>query len=283
MNLSTKVASPLVNVQVKRRAHIPTHGWNFDNKPTAYIPTLEELVYDIYDSQREIIGGMFPKRFNSKIMTPIKNIERLYHMKPSSVDFDGMTHQQASKYFMHKALEVGIRNEFSIPFIFAKQIRVRSAAFSSGYSHIFITENGLRYQIQGTIHEFHYMANKRVLASNLSYHLNLKYNCNLHIANDEAQRVFETTGKWVENNRHLFVTACDYYLNPQRTDIVTFMRAQVKELRKEDTATINQYIFSTDALLETDPKLAYEIEQAKLIYSGRLEQWVGDFSDEPIL
>lgn len=283
MNFHNEPTKAIVSIQVRKRTHVPTHGWFQEPKIVPIIPTKLELIYAIYDAQREIISGMFPKRYKCRMVTTVKNIERLYHTSPHSMSFDGMTYNQAADYFQHAALNLGIRNEFSIPFIFAKEIKMRSTAFAEGYSHIFVQENGLRYQILCTPHEFHYLTTNRQLLNNLSYHLDQKYKCNLHIAYDEATRILDTTGKQVEHNRFRFTEACDYYIYPNLLDVVTFIRCQVPKLREASDELINGYLQNCDELLDTDIDLAYEFDKAKAIYTGKIKQWVGDFSNTEII
>lgn len=283
MNFNTPTQT--AKIQVQRRVAVPTHGWNEflkPEEPTSYVPTLEELIFAIYDAQREIIGSMYPKRFKSKILVPIKNIERLYHTNPSAMRFDGMSHERATEHYRQKSLEIGVRNDWSIPFIFAEEITLKHPAFNDGFSHIFRVENGLRYQVQGTTHEFHYMSTSRILASNLSYHLNLKYNCNLHIANDEAWRAMNNTGEMVVANRALFTDACNYYMEPHLLDPITYTRAQVKQLREYSSEEIQKLIGNIDAVMEYDPVLAYELDRARAIYQRQIKQFVGDYSQERI-
>lgn len=286
------------SIQVKRRPFVSQNGWvNPSNiispkttevncpvedasGKTRYIPSLQELVFDIYDAQREIISSITPKRFKSKIPLPVKAVERIYHHNPNMVSFDGMTHGQALEHFRIEANKIGIRNEFCIPFIFANKICVRSHAFSKGYAYVFEVIDGLRYQTVGTTQEFFWLSNNRQILSNLSFYLNQKYNCNLHIALDEAMRSELFTGTPIVHNRHLYTRACDYYTNPRLMSITMFMRAQIKQLRELDEETLFFYIEQTDELISTDPILAYEVDKAKAIYFGRIKNWIGDFSHE---
>lgn len=287
------------NIQVNRRPFVSQNGWvnpafvapsNGDyttpTKDTAtgenkYIPSLQELVYDIYDKQREILSSITPKRYKSKLPLPVKAIERLYHHNPNMVSFDGMTHQQASNYFRHKAKQIGIRNEFCIPFIFAEKICIKSHAFSKGYAFVFEIIDGLRYQTLGTTQEFFWLSSNRQILSNLSYCLNQKYNCNLHIAHDESMRASLYTGEFIKHNRHLYTRACDYYTNPRLLSIHNFIRCQVKSLREYSDISIDALINSDDdVIMATDPLLAVELDRAKAIYFGKIKQWVGDFSHE---
>lgn len=285
------------SIQVKRRPFVSQNGWTKPEapitvaqveKPTlpdteikaSRIPSLMELVYAIYDTQHDIISNLTPKRFKCKIPLPVKQIERWYHHNPALVTFDGMSHYQATQHFKQRANDIGIRNEFCIPFIFADKINIRSHAFRTGYAFTFETFDGIRYQTLGTQQEFFWLSTNRQILSNLSYHLNLKYNCNLHIASDEADRVYFNTGKVIAHNRHLFTRACDYYTNPQLLSIDWFLRAQVKSLREVTDEVLWNAINNTEDLLTTDPKLAFEVDKAKSIYNGKIKQWVGDFSHE---
>lgn len=268
------------NIVVKRRTHVPTHGWN-QGQATApsYTPNFEELVYAIFDAQREIIGGIQPKRFKCKTPVTVKSIERLFHMSPDLMTFDGMSHADAMTHFYNDAVKIGVRNSMSVPFIFAKEIRVFSIAFS-GPAFIFKQENGFRYQVLATQQEFHTMATSRYILNNLSFHLNLKYQCNLHIAADEAQRVYEQTGMIIPHNRHLFTRACDYYLNPQLLNFFDFVRCQIKSLRGTGNETIEAIITGSNPV---SSELKLELDYALKIHSGEVRQFLGDYSDEQIV
>lgn len=285
----------ILNIQVKRRPFVSQNGWVNpaavivkETTPTEVkkeevirrIPSIQELVFEIYDKQREILSAVTPKRFKCKIPLPTKAIERLYHHNPNMVTFDGMSHHQALEHYRYKAQQIGIRNDFCIPFIFANKICIRSHAFSSGYAFVFEVIDGIRYQTLGTVQEFFWLTSNRQIMSNLSYCINLKYNCNLHIATDEALRAEMATGQRIEHNRHLYTQACDYYTNPRLMALTMFMRAQVKSVRNLSEEVIMHYIEFTDELISEDPILAYEIDKAKAIYFGRIKQWIGDFSNE---
>ncbi len=272
------------SIVVNRRAHVSTSGFTKDPKTESRVPELLELIRDIYDYQRDIISDIQPKRIKCKSPVPIKAIERIYHMNPGLMSFDGMTHYQALEVYLPQALNVGIRNDFCIPFIFAKTITVRSHAFHEGFSYIFEMIDGLRYMTLSTQQEFNWVTTKRQILSNLSYCINQKYNCNLHLAFDEAQRVADVTGILPEYHRDLFTHACNFYVEPTLLPIQEFIRCQVPELREYDDLSITALLSTDDdAIMEIDPKLAYALQQALSIYNGRITQWVGDFSDEPIL
>lgn len=274
----------ITSITVNRRKHVSATGFTQDPKLEHRIPTFKELVYDIYDYQRDIISSIFPKRIKCKSPVPIKAIERIYHMGPKLMTFDGMSHSQALQHYIHEGLSVGIRNEFCIPFIFAKKIHMRSNAFQEGYSYIFESIDGLRYMTQSTQQEFNWITVNRQILSNLSFCINQKYNCNLHIALDEATRVHEMTGFKPDHNRDLFTRACDYYINPRLLSLPDFIRCQISTLREYDDKSIEVLLHSDDdSIMAFDPMFAYEIQQAKRIYHGQIEQWVGDFSHEPIL
>lgn len=282
----------IVNIQVKRR---PLATTNTLSKPlpvdvcnastdtnlvSSYIPSFMELVYDIYDAQRDIISDIKPKRTQCSIPIPVKQIERLFHGNPNLVRFDGMSHSQATLRFKDQAVRIGIRNDFCIPFIFADKITIRSHSFREGFAFTFEKINGMRYQTLSTQPEFFWLSSNRQILSNLSFYLNQKYNCNLHIASDEANRIYYSTGETVTHNRHLFTRACDYYINPRLLSLDWFVRAQVKELRNVSDDVLWDILNDTDSLISTDPILAYAVDKAKGIYHGKIDQWVGDFSHE---
>ena len=270
-------------VIVKRRAHQPTHGWTQSGSPIAPIlPTMEQLVYEIYDTQREIIGGITPKRYICRVPVPVKFIERVYSVNPENVRFDGMRHEDAVNYYWEQAQAVGVRNGLSIPFIFAKEITVTALAFGGGLAYKFVNEDGFRWMTIATQQEFFWMSSKRQILNNLSFKLNMKYNCNMHIAYDEAQRIYEQTGTMISHNRHLYTRACDYYLNPNHMDIVTFTRCQIKELRNESPAKIMDMYQNLTKVGETNARLAFEMQIALSIHNGDEQQFVGFFEDEPI-
>lgn len=275
-------------IRVQKRKHISASGFAngpVESKVVSRVPTLKELIYDIYDYQRKVIAETTPKRFICNTPTPIKQIERIYHLNQKAMAFDGMSHSEAVNYFMHAALAAGIRNDFCIPFIFANKITVKSPAFAKGYSYIFEKKNGMRFMTLCTQQEFNWLVQNRQILSNLSFMINEKYNCNLYMAYDEAERVKAATGTTTEHNRELFTRACDYYTDPSyMMSLTDFIRCQVPVLREYDDFSIETLINSDDdAIMAFDPNFAYELQQAKSIYNGRLKQWVGDFSHEPIL
>lgn len=270
----------IIKATVNRRPSVPTHGWSANGFATAVVPSLENLVYDIYDTHREIIGSIKPKRTICRVPVPVKFIERVYAVNPQNVRFDGMLHEDAITHYWARAEQVGVRNSMSIPFIFANEIIVTCDAFGQGIAYRFVNEEGFRWMVMSTQQEFFWLSSKRQILNNLSFRLNMKYNCNLHIAADEAQRVFESTGQMVAHNRHLYTTACSYYLNPKYMDLITFLRCQIPVLRKAN----NQVI---EGLLQQDPTsmdatLAYELKYALAIYNGEIDNFLGDYSDEPV-
>lgn len=276
--------SAIKTVLVKRRAHQPTHGWSQTGAPTAVVlPSMEQLVYEIYDTQREIIGSITPKRQICRVPVQVKFIERVYNICPENVRFDGMVHEDAVNHYWDQAQAVGVRNGLSIPFIFAKEIIVTSLAFGGGIAYKFLNEEGFRWMVISTQSDFFWMSSKRQILNNLSFRLNMKFNCNLHIAHDEAQRVYEQTGVFVSNNRHLYTRACDYYLNPNHMDLITFTRCQIKALRNADPDYIQTLYNNITNVGKTEPALAYELQIALNIYNGEVQQFVGFFEDEPIL
>lgn len=286
----------IIDIQVKRREHVSQSGFmdlytqsaitpiKEEVAPgTPRIPSVMELVYDIYDTQREIIASIAPKRFKCKIPVPVNTIEGIYKISPGLVRFDGMTHAQASEHYGKQAWEAGLRNDFAIPFIYAKEILVNSHAFTDGPAFKFEIINNMRYMTLSLQREFSWLSSRRQILSNLSYVLNQKYNCNLHVAFDEMSRVFERTGQTVQHNRDLFTTACEFYMRPSAMlSLHNFLRCQVAALRKYSDQEINVLVQRDDEVMSIEPKLAYEIQQALSIYNGRIQQWVGDFSHEPI-
>lgn len=285
--------SAIKTIEVKRRPYISTSGYTSDPKVKVlpvltetmkpHLPSIQQLVYDIYDYQKRLISAVSPKRYTCNTPTPTKVVETLYNLAPNKVLFDGMSHATALEYYRPEAEKIGLRNSFCVPFMFAQVIAFKSNSFKEGNSFIFELKDGMRHMTQCTQQEFNWLTSKRQIISNLSSAINNKYNCNLNMAYDDAVRVFEATGVLPEHNRDYFTRACDFYVNPQMLSLVDFIRCNIPSLRRYDDRSIEILLQQhEEKIVEIDADLANEIKYTKLMYTGEVLQWVGDFSHEPV-
>lgn len=249
-------------------------------KPLPCIPTYEELVYKIYDTQRDIIAGIKPIQSECKVPFGIDGIRKITD-RYDYVYFDGIHKDQAREVFYSKGLASGITNDEVIPYITAKEIIIY---YPSVFGNIpltkFDTIDGIKYMVYQTNVTFINMINSRSLINSLSYMLNLEYNCNLHL-NEEAYRIALTGG--LENihspHRFLFNAAATRYTNPEMLPLLDFIRSQVFEMRGLSDQAIHEFYVNNLHDIDT-LKTKHEINMAVSIYNGEYKNFVGYFGDD---
>lgn len=244
------------------------------------IPTIEELIYEIYDTQREIVNSMKPMQ--SKVFSSV-GIAAIVKMcsKYEHVYFDGVLKSHASNHFYKSALKQGITDTEIAPYICSKSIEIfLPHVFGNQPIIRYEDHNGMKFMTISTNSSYLNMLKSRSILNSLSFTINKKYNCNLHL-NREAYRVALQNGLLNTHppQRHLFNEAAQAYINPQTMGLEDFVRAQVIETRHMSDADIYHLLNESD---ETTV-IGYELKMATGIYWGFIKNFFGWMGNHPDL
>lgn len=262
-----------VNVQVVQRAKsVPT-------KPVI-VPTLLELVYKIYDTQRDIVNSINP--IQTKMLTPvgISSIAKIC-CKNKEVYFDGIHASRAVNHFRLQGLKSGITDFEITPYICSNRIEIfMPDTFGGQPVARYDTIDGMKYMTISTNSAIINLLNSRAVLNNLSYMLNEEYNCNLHLTREALSIALENGyTNTAPAQRYLFNQAVRHYITPNSLSFHDFVRAQVFQTRALNDQAINNLYNDP----ETDRDIKRELFMADKIYNNKLANYFGYLGDHPDL
>lgn len=256
-----------MNIQVKKR-----------------IPVLstQQLTYDIYDLQRDIMRRMEPKRFECHANISIRGIRNLMsYLGEDNWTFDGMDREAATMHYQVQAAHSGIIQPYLIPLVLAKRIECVNPHFINAAVVIETDEQGFRVVKRNILQECATMLTRRSIFSNVAYALHLRYGVNLHLTNRDVRNAISVLGQWEgqEPLRYMFEEACKYYTQPNSLTPNDFLRCMIPDFRKCSDEFINAEV--THVLQGTsvkDESYKQNILRSIDVYEGRLINWYGDLT-----